>query len=100
MRSIKAARFVVKRAANKSGGQTRTDDLRVMSPTSYRTAPPRIDKISIHPRLLKVKGRYPVPRHAHSHTSRQSLTKPVHLSRVKSFPSFPFLPSRTDPPSN
>jgi hypothetical protein len=27
-----------------SGGQIRTDDLRVMSPTSYQTAPPRNNK--------------------------------------------------------
>ena len=27
---------------NGSGGRIRTSDLRVMSPTSYRTAPPRV----------------------------------------------------------
>jgi hypothetical protein len=33
-----------------SGGRIRTDDLRVMSPTSYQTAPPRNIHLSSAPR--------------------------------------------------
>jgi hypothetical protein len=39
-----------------SGGWIRTNDLRVMSPTSYQTAPPRDEWISIASNKLPVNG--------------------------------------------
>ena len=47
---------MTKRPFHGSGGRTRTCDLRVMSPTSYRTAPPRIASNSIHGGRASVKA--------------------------------------------
>ena len=42
-----------------SGGQIRTDDLRVMSPTSYQAAPPRINEVRIlWTIMLKVNNKF------------------------------------------
>ena len=46
-------RGLVPIAASRSGGRIRTCDLRVMSPASYRTAPPRVGETNLrgHPAL-------------------------------------------------